>query len=62
MLALPLREARQQVIERFERAYLASQLDAHAGNVTRAAEAAGVSRQFLHRLLERYGLRGGAPE
>ena len=62
MLALPLRDARQQVIERFERAYLVSQLDAHAGNVTRAAEAAGVSRQFLHRLLERYGLRGGAPE
>jgi hypothetical protein len=27
--------------------------------VTRAAEAVGVSRQFLHRLMERYRTRGG---
>ncbi len=60
MVQLPLREARQQVIERFERDYVAAQLDAHGGNVTRAAEATGVSRQFLHRLIERYGLKEGS--
>jgi two-component system response regulator GlrR len=59
LLRLPMREARQQVIERFEQTYLAAQLKAHGGNVTRAAEAVGVSRQFLHRLMERYGLRSG---
>jgi transcriptional regulator with PAS, ATPase and Fis domain len=59
VLRLPLREARQQVVERFEQGYVAAQLDAHGGNVTRAAEAAGVSRQFLHRLVERYRIRGG---
>ncbi len=58
-LRLPLREARQQVVEKFEQGYVAAQLDAHGGNVTRAAEAAGVSRQFLHRLLERYRIREG---
>ncbi len=58
LLKLPLREARQQVIERFEETYINAQLAANAGNVTRAAEAAGVSRQFLHRLIERYRLRG----
>jgi transcriptional regulator with PAS, ATPase and Fis domain len=57
LLQLPLREARQQVIERFEHAYIVAQLSAHGGNVTRAAEAIGVSRQFLHRLIERYGVR-----
>jgi DNA-binding NtrC family response regulator len=59
LLRLPLREARQQVVERFEQTYLAAQLRAHSGNVSRAAEAVGVSRQFLHRLIERYGLRDG---
>jgi two-component system, NtrC family, response regulator GlrR len=59
LLCLPLREARQQVIERFERTYIEAQLKAHGGNVTRAAEAVGVSRQFLHRLMERYRTRGG---
>jgi DNA-binding NtrC family response regulator len=59
LLRLPLREARQQIVERFEQAYIEAQLKAHGGNVTRAAEAVGVSRQFLHRLMERYRTRGG---
>jgi transcriptional regulator with PAS, ATPase and Fis domain len=58
LIRLPLREARQQVIERFEQTYLAAQLRVHRGNVSRAAEAVGVSRQFLHRLIERHGLKG----
>jgi transcriptional regulator with PAS, ATPase and Fis domain len=57
LLSLPLRDARQQVIERFEHDYVTKQLAAHGGNVTRAAEACGVSRQFLHRLIERYRVR-----
>jgi DNA-binding NtrC family response regulator len=57
LVSLPLRDARQQVIEDFEQRYVAAQLRAHRGNVTRAAEATGVSRQFLHRLIERYGIK-----
>jgi DNA-binding NtrC family response regulator len=57
LISLPLRDARQQVIEEFEQRYIAAQLRAHRGNVTRAAEAVGVSRQFLHRLIERYGIK-----
>ncbi len=53
---LTLRDARALVVEQFERFYLASKLREHAGNVSRAAEAIGVSRQFLHRLLDRYGI------
>jgi DNA-binding NtrC family response regulator len=53
---LTLRDARALVVEQFERHYLTSKLREHAGNVSRAAEAIGVSRQFLHRLLDRYGI------
>jgi transcriptional regulator with PAS, ATPase and Fis domain len=59
LLGLPLREAREVMVEQFERAYIAAKLGEHAGNVSRTAEAMHVSRQFLHRLLERYGLGRG---
>ena len=56
LASLPLREARALVVEHFEREYLASRLREHAGNVSRAAAAMGVSRQFLHRLMDRYNI------
>ncbi len=56
LLSLSLRDARAVVVEDFERRYLRAKLAACAGNVTRAAEGMGVTRQFLHRLLERYGI------
>jgi two-component system, NtrC family, response regulator GlrR len=56
-LHLSLREAREQVILEFEQAYLVAKLREHSGNVSRAAEAMGVSRQFVHRLMSRYGIR-----
>jgi two-component system, NtrC family, response regulator GlrR len=60
----PLREAREVVVEEFERKYLAAKLRDHGGNIPRAAKAMGISRQFAHRLVVRYGLRGhdGDPE
>ncbi len=57
LLELPLPEARELVMEQFERRYVTERLGRHAGNVSRAAEAMGISRQLLHRLIERYGLR-----
>ena len=54
---LPLREAREQVVNAFEREYIIQKLKETDGNVSRAADAMGVSRQFLHRLMERYDLR-----
>jgi two-component system, NtrC family, response regulator GlrR len=53
---LPLREARAIVVEQFERAYIASALRKHGGKVARTAEALGISRQLLYRLLDQYGL------
>jgi DNA-binding NtrC family response regulator len=45
------------VVERFEQSYLRAKLREHNGNVARAADAMGVSRQLLYRLIDRYGLR-----
>jgi transcriptional regulator of acetoin/glycerol metabolism len=49
-------EARRDAIARFEAEYCRSLLAAHGGVVARAAEAAGLSRQMLHRLLKRHGI------
>jgi DNA-binding NtrC family response regulator len=45
--------------ERFEREYLAEVLRENQFNVSRAARAAGIRRQSLHRLLKRHGIRVG---
>ncbi|MBI4513948.1 MAG: sigma-54-dependent Fis family transcriptional regulator [Gemmatimonadetes bacterium] len=50
---LPYRRAREHALRAFEAHYLEQILQRHGGNVTRAAQAAGVSRRTLHRWLER---------
>ncbi|MBK7862315.1 MAG: sigma 54-interacting transcriptional regulator [Archangiaceae bacterium] len=52
--ALPLREARAALVGSFEAEYLKAKLHEHRGNVTAAARAAGVSRQFFYRLLSEH--------
>ncbi len=49
---LPLREAREQ----FEKSYLEYQLEQHAGNVTKMAQAAGMERTHLYRKLRALGI------
>jgi transcriptional regulator with PAS, ATPase and Fis domain len=56
-LDLPLKEARTAWIESFETVYVRAMLEKTGGNVTHAAERAGVSRRFLQRLMARLGMR-----
>ncbi len=49
--ALPFQEARKQVLEDFERAYLTAKLKENAGNVSRTATAIGMHRQSLQQKL-----------
>jgi len=56
-LELPLKEARQAWVESFESVYVRNVLRRCGGNVTRAAESAGVSRRFLQRTIARLGIR-----
>jgi transcriptional regulator with GAF, ATPase, and Fis domain len=56
-LHLPLKDARQVWVERFEHTYVKAMLRKVGGNVTRAAERAGVSRRFLQRMVARLGIK-----
>ena len=57
-LSSPLREGRDRALDAYERAYLQAALERTGGNVTRAAELAGVNRKFIQRAMKRLGLRG----
>ncbi|WP_437764827.1 sigma 54-interacting transcriptional regulator [Sorangium sp. So ce281] len=57
LLEMPLLEAREMVMEQFERSYLTAWLGRHKGNISRAAGAMGVSRQLVHKLLDKHGIR-----
>jgi transcriptional regulator with PAS, ATPase and Fis domain len=63
---LPLKEARLAWMEQFEGVYVRALLDKTRGNVTRAAELAGVSRRFFQRTMARIGVKsadhGGADD
>ncbi|WP_438009018.1 sigma 54-interacting transcriptional regulator [Sorangium sp. So ce321] len=59
-IEMPFKEAKDAIIDRFERDYLAALLEWSNGNVSRAARKAGLDRMYLHRLLQRHGLRRAA--
>ncbi len=52
----PLRVARREASEAFERSYLEQILARTGGNVTRAAAIAEVSRQMVQKLMRRHGI------
>jgi transcriptional regulator with GAF, ATPase, and Fis domain len=56
-LSIPFKESRDQLNARFERAYVEAALAETGGNVSRAAELAGVNRKFIYRVIEQRGLR-----
>jgi transcriptional regulator with GAF, ATPase, and Fis domain len=56
---LPLKDARAAFTEQFELLYVRALLEKTGGNVTRAAELAGVNRRSLQRLIASLGLRSG---
>ncbi len=56
VLELPFKEAKAQLVEAFERDYLQALLARHHGNISRAASEAGIDRNYIHRLVKKYGL------
>jgi two-component system response regulator AtoC len=57
LAALPYKDAVAGARERITRDYLVALMTELEGNVTRAAERAGLERESLHRLLRKHGLR-----
>ncbi len=56
VLELPFKEAKAALVEGFERDYLVALLARHRGNISRAAAEAGIDRNYIHRLVKKYGL------
>jgi DNA-binding NtrC family response regulator len=55
---IPLKEAKERIIEVFERDYLKELLDRCGGNISQAAREAGIARLYVRKLLRKHGLHG----
>ena len=53
---LPFKEAKERLIDGFERDYLKGLLERCEGNISRAAREAGIDRVYLRKLLRKHGL------
>jgi DNA-binding NtrC family response regulator len=53
---IPFKVAKQDLIDEFERRYVRALLDAHGGNISAAARAAGIDRMSIHKILTRLGM------
>lgn len=57
---LSFKDAKNLVVEAFERRYLADLLEETAGNISRAAQSAQMDRKHLRELMKKYGLWDGS--
>lgn len=53
---LSFKDAREAILQQFHRRYIESLLRDTHGNISRAAETAGIQRQYLHRLIREAGI------
>ncbi|HEX7666377.1 MAG TPA: sigma 54-interacting transcriptional regulator [Polyangiaceae bacterium] len=51
-------QAKEKIVNDFEVRYLGALLEWADGNISRAARKAGLDRMHLHRLVQRYGIKG----
>jgi DNA-binding NtrC family response regulator len=58
-LDAPFTHAKKAVVDDFERRYLEALLRWADGNISQAARKAGMDRMYLHRLVQRHGLKRG---
>jgi DNA-binding NtrC family response regulator len=54
--SLSFKDAKEKMISLFHRQYIMSLLQHSGGNISKAAEAAGIQRQYLHRLMKDAGI------
>ncbi len=56
---LPFKEAKERWVDSFERRYLQTVFAAHSGNITHAAEHAGINRRHFRTLLRKHAIIDG---
>ncbi|MDP1828398.1 MAG: sigma 54-interacting transcriptional regulator [Archangium sp.] len=54
---LPFKEAKERLVESFTREYLVTLLEKCNGNISQMAREAGIARNYVHRLVAKYGLK-----
>ncbi len=57
---IPYKAAKEEMLTRFNTAYIGELLDQTGGNVTQAAKRCGLERQALQQIMRRYGIRADA--
>ncbi len=57
----PFKEAKEELIDAFEREYLEKLLERSSGRVAPAAREAGLNRKYFYDLLRKHGLHGRTP-
>lgn len=55
-LNMNYKDAKDRILEKFEIDYLTHHLKKHAGNISRTAEACGIDRRTIHRLVKQYNI------
>jgi transcriptional regulator with GAF, ATPase, and Fis domain len=53
----PFKDAKNDLIEEFEKTYLSDLLSRNKQNISRSAREAGIERAYLQRLIRKYGMR-----
>jgi DNA-binding NtrC family response regulator len=53
---VPFKLAKQKLVDEFDRRYLEALLEAHDGNISAAARAAGIERMSIYKMIRRLGL------
>jgi DNA-binding NtrC family response regulator len=56
MLDLSYKNAKEQIIEKFELEYLSHHLRINEGNISKTAEECGLDRRSIHRLIKKYNI------
>jgi two-component system response regulator GlrR len=54
---LPFKEAKERLVESFTKEYLQALLDKCNGNISQMGREAGIARNYVHRLVTKYGLK-----
>jgi DNA-binding NtrC family response regulator len=57
--SISFKDAKDGIIDAFERQYLVDLLERHGGNVSRAARSADMDRKSITRLMKKHGIARG---